>query len=64
MKKKCTNKTCQHKGVPQPIENFYIDKSYPDNHSHECTECKRVRQKKWNDKKNKSTNDFFKMILG
>lgn len=64
MKKICTNKQCQHNGILQPIENFYIDKRYPDNHSHECTDCKRVRQKKWNDKANQKRKEFFAMYIG
>ena len=64
MKKKCRNKTCNQKDVLQPIENFFKDNRFADGRSYECVECKKKRQKKWNDIANKKRADFFAMYIG
>jgi len=65
MKKVCCNKKdCSFNGKPQPIENFYRQRNTADGLSTECVACKKVRQKKWNDNKNKNYNDFFKLLVG
>lgn len=61
--KVCTNKKCEHKGVRQPKENFYINMRYADNREGECITCKRIKQKRLVVKKREDREFFQKMFL-
>jgi hypothetical protein len=44
----CSRKACQHKGKPQPIENFSQnrrDRPSPDGHRYECKDCEKKGKK-------------------
>lgn len=60
----CNKKDCSFKGKPQPEENFYKQRNTIDGLSTECVACKKVRQKKWNDRKKQDTNSFFNLLVG
>ena len=64
MKKKCRNKTCSQKDVLQPIENFYKDNRFPDGRNYECNDCKKERQKKWNQVAKERRDNHFAMYIG
>jgi len=62
--KKCTNPNCKHKDELQPLTNFYKQRPMADGLSNECIDCKKVRQKKWSEKKKQNNEDFFKLLVG
>ena len=51
-------------GNPQPETSFYKNRPMGDGLSNECIDCKKARQKKWNNRRTEDKNNFFKLLLG
>jgi len=63
MKKVCNNKDCKHKGVPQPMDNFYKSDRYSSGRVGICMDCSAEKRIKYEETRKKNKKDFYDCFI-